>query len=223
MDMKRLVVTGAGTSVIIKLVHAINRHQPTWDLVGFVDDDPGKKGALIHGYPVMGGLDLLATEDLADAYTVCFIYGGNIQTRLQVIDRLDAMDATYATLVHPSVDLDLVTSGTDCVIQSGSHIQSDVAIGDHCGVGLEAIIGHDVSVGDKVWIGPRATVLGRVKIEEGATLGAGCVIKGNVTVGSFAMVGMGAVVVHDVPAGTTVFGNPARVINRGALDTRHPY
>jgi serine O-acetyltransferase len=45
-------------------------------------------------------------------------------------------------------------------------------------------------------------------------IGAGAKIIGPVTIGDGAQVGANAVVVHDVPAGTTVFGIPARVIAR---------
>ena len=220
--MKRLVVTGVGTSVIVKLINAINESHPSWELVGFVDDDVDKHGSELFGYPVLGGLDLLGTDALSEVHTVCFIYGGNIKTRLAVIDRLDRLGVTYTTLTHPSVDTSFVTVGTDCVIQAGCQIQTEISIGDHCGIGLNAIIGHDVVVEDGVWVGPRVTVLGRVTVKEGATLGAGCVIKGNVTIGAQALVGMGAVVTRDVPDGVTVFGNPARVINREP-ETRHPY
>ena len=58
--------------------------------------------------------------------------------------------------------------------------------------GLES--GRPVRIGDNVW------------------LGGGCIIVPGVTIGDDAIVGAGAVVTHDVAAGTTVAGNPARVI-----------
>ena len=49
-------------------------------------------------------------------------------------------------------------------------------------------------------------------VERGASIGAGAVIRCGITIGEWAMVGCGAVVVNDVPAGATVVGNPARII-----------
>lgn len=61
--------------------------------------------------------------------------------------------------------------------------------------GLE--FGRPISVGKDVWIGGGAILLPGVCVGDGAVIGAG------------------AVVTRDVPAGATVVGNPARVINKG--------
>jgi maltose O-acetyltransferase len=47
-----------------------------------------------------------------------------------------------------------------------------------------------------VWIGARATILGGARIGSGAIVGAGAVVDG------------------DVPSGSTVAGNPARIVRR---------
>lgn len=44
-------------------------------------------------------------------------------------------------------------------------------------------------------------------------IGARAIILGPITIGEGATIGAGAVVVKDVPAGATVVGNPARIIN----------
>jgi hypothetical protein len=52
-------------------------------------------------------------------------------------------------------------------------------------------------------------------VGDGATLGANATLVGDITVGPGATVGAGAVVVDDVPAGATVAGNPAEVVDAG--------
>ena len=42
--MKDLIIVGAGTSIIVKLLHEINRFSPEWNFIGFVDDDKSKWG-----------------------------------------------------------------------------------------------------------------------------------------------------------------------------------
>jgi UDP-2-acetamido-3-amino-2,3-dideoxy-glucuronate N-acetyltransferase len=48
---------------------------------------------------------------------------------------------------------------------------------------------------------------------QGASIGSGATILGGVVIGRDAMVGAGSVVTRDVTPGTTVAGNPARMID----------
>ena len=75
-------------------------------------------------------------------------------------------------------------------------------------IGDECIIRQGVTLGNRTMDRPfDAPVVGcRVNI------GAGAKILGKVVIGDGANVGANAVVVHDVPAGATVVGIPARVI-----------
>jgi acetyltransferase-like isoleucine patch superfamily enzyme len=60
----------------------------------------------------------------------------------------------------------------------------------------------------------------RTLVKKGASIGSGVTILANVVIGENAMVGAGSVVTSDVPAGTVVYGNPARV-RRTIDDERH--
>ncbi len=88
----------------------------------------------------------------------------------------------------------------------------DCRIGSHGYIDQQAMLGHDVVIGDFVHIGPRCTLAGHVHVEDGAQIHSGALIARGVRIGAGAVVGMGAVVFRDVAAGTTVAGNPARVV-----------
>jgi acetyltransferase-like isoleucine patch superfamily enzyme len=60
-----------------------------------------------------------------------------------------------------------------------------------------------------------AVVARPVVIEDDAWIGIGAIILKGVRVGRGARVGAGAVVTRDVPAGASVVGNPARLVEPG--------
>jgi maltose O-acetyltransferase len=87
----------------------------------------------------------------------------------------------------------------------------------------------EIGIGDGTQIGPGVQILaadhprdpavrasrlelGRpVRIGRNVWIGAGAIILPGVSIGDGALIGAGSVVTRDVPAGTTAFGNPARV------------
>ena len=60
-----LVLYGAGNPEAVKLVAAINRAAPMWELLGFIDDTPEKQGRDVLGVPVLGTAAYLDRLDLA--------------------------------------------------------------------------------------------------------------------------------------------------------------
>jgi UDP-3-O-[3-hydroxymyristoyl] glucosamine N-acyltransferase len=84
----------------------------------------------------------------------------------------------------------------DAKIDDHVHIAHNVRVGKKAMVIACAELSGGVVVGEAAWVGPNASVLEKVKI------------------GERAFVGIGAVVLRDVAEGTTVVGNPARVLDR---------
>ena len=105
-----------------------------------------------------------------------------------------------------------VEIGANTVIARGTiedtRIDDHVKIDDHVfiahnvqiGEGSFVIAGAEVSgsvqLGKRVWVAPQVTILNKVKVGDNATLGIGAVVR------------------KDVEAGSTVAGNPARVLRK---------
>jgi serine O-acetyltransferase len=82
-------------------------------------------------------------------------------------------------------------------------------------IGETAVVGDEVSMLHAVTLGGTGAERGdrHPKIGRGVLLGAGAKVLGNITVGDYAKVASGSVVLKPVPAGCTVAGVPARLVN----------
>ena len=112
--------------------------------------------------------------------------------------------------------------GSRCKISSHTFICSGVSIGDNCFIGHGVVFINDnnpQSVNQKGIIEVEddwASRFVKTEVAENVSIGSNATILGAVRIGAGAQIGAGAVVTKDVDPGTTVAGNPARVLNKKA-------
>ena len=211
--MKDLIIFGASGfgREVSWLAERINRVSPTWNLLGFMDDNEAIHGTEINGYRVLGGTD--AVGNYPDAYFVCAV--GASKVREKIIGNMKAInpDIRFATVIDPSVEMsDLVTIGEGTIICAHTIITVNISIGDHVIINLDCTIGHDAILHDYVTLYPSVNVSGMTNIGRCSELGTGMQIIQGKTVGDYSIVGAGAVVVKDIPANCTAVGSPAKPI-----------
>jgi sugar O-acyltransferase (sialic acid O-acetyltransferase NeuD family) len=218
-SMKDLVIIGAGGlgREVAQLVNDINRNEPEWNLLGFIDDDPQKIGMLFNNTPVLGDFNWFAGNTHNKVYAVCAI--GNALTKKNVLQRVENFGLSYPNLIHPSViRSDFLKLGTGLIICANSILSVNVELGNHVIINPGCRIGHDSVVRDYVSLMWDVTLSGNVVIKEGCEVGSKSVIIQQKTVGCWSIIGAGAAVVDDIPANCTAVGVPAKVIKRRETD-----
>ncbi len=211
--MKDLIIIGASGfgREVAWLVERINKVNPEWNLLGFIDDNEALKGTEINGYKVLGVCDNAA--EYQNAYFVCAV--GSAKIRKSIIEKLSeiAPNIKYATLIDPSVEMsDLVEIGEGTIICAHSILTVNIKIEKHVIINLDCTVGHDAVLYDYVTVYPSVNISGNVTIGEETELGTGMQIIQGIEVGSRTIIGAGAVVVKQIPDDCTAVGAPAKPI-----------
>lgn len=196
------------------IIEDINRIKNTWEITGFIDDDPEKSKHHLGGYMVLGGQEKI--HDYPDAMVLA-IPGRpeNFRQRASFIESLGLPAERFATIVHPSVSIGIGCSiGNNTLIMPNVVLTANVKIGNNVVILPNSVISHDSSIGDYCLIGSNTSVSGGVNIEENCYIGTGSKIIQQVTIGGESLIGLGAVVLKDVPQKSTFAGNPAKEINK---------
>lgn len=209
---KKLVVVGAGGfgQEIIWAVRNFNAVHPTYDILGYCDDDPAKKGQEIYGYPVFGTPDDVEKTQLEKPCFVCAI-GDNL-ARARVVQRVLALGWVPVTIIDPSVIVaEHVVVGDGTYVGAGSILSPYAHIGNHIIINHGCSIGHNSVLEDFVQVSPGGRVSGGSVLREGAALGSNAVVAPGKVVGRYAVLGACSFAFMDIPNDATAIGVPARV------------
>lgn len=211
MSIEPLVIVGAGGfgREVFALVQDLNRVEPRWQVLGFLDDALDKLAGLPYYGGVLGPIE--SYRELGCPWAICAV--GDPRVRKAVVGRLDAMQACWATLGHPTaVRHDTSTIGEGCVLCHGAWVSVDTRIGRHVHMNCMTTVGHDAHLGDFCTLSPHADICGAAVLETGVFLGSHASVLPKAHVGAWARVGGGSVVLRNVAPNTTVFGVPTKQV-----------
>lgn len=224
MDSVRYLILGAGGSgrtaagIVERILAVQGRDAVREGLVAFLDDRAA--GGTVNDHPVLGKSTeatrwLCPPSGAAPAAVVAF--GTTFMAeRGRTFDTLRRAGAAFFNAVDPSVVVDRSARlGTGNVVAAHCVLNPNAVLGDNCFLCVATTVDHDTALGTNVYCSPGVNLAGAVTVEDDVFLGTNATVLPGVRVGKGAVVGAGTVVRRDVPAGTTVVGNPARILRQG--------
>jgi len=174
------------------------------NLVGFLDDNDAKQGAVVYkDYRVIGKIS--DSVDYTDKYFIVAV--GDNKTRASTVNNNDLM---WYTAIHPNaVVADTTKIGDGTVVMAGAVINPDTVIGRHCIINTSCSIDHDNKLGDFVHVSPGAHLAGTVYVGDYSWICTGASVINNITVASNVTIGAGATVLEDITESGVYVGTPA--------------
>jgi sugar O-acyltransferase (sialic acid O-acetyltransferase NeuD family) len=211
--MKPIFIYGAGGfgKEISLLINEINEVEPTWQLLGYLDDGLSV-GTEIKNGSVLGGIDFLNNYEKEIA--VVFSIANPIILK-KVVEKIANPKVYFPNIISPGVkfyESDSVKMGQGNVLINGCRLSCDVELGNFNLFNGFVAIGHDVKIGNYNIFSPSARLSGSVILKDQNFFGVNAIILQGVTIGSNTKVGVMSVIMKDTKDGYLYFGNPARKV-----------
>lgn len=206
--MTDIIIVGAGGCgrEVANWIEDINQIEKTWNILGFLDDNPDALKDFPCKYPILGPISGHQVREGA-RYAMGI---ANPAVKRAVGPALVEKGAQFASIIHPTTRIySEFALGTGLVTYPNAKIATGCRIGDF--VTLQStILGHDSRLEDFVTVSSSCGITGGVQLHAGCFVGDHACIAMGLEVGEDAYVGIGSVVIRSVDRGTRVFGNPAR-------------
>jgi len=209
--MKHLIIIGAGGMGRDMYWSAMNclGYGTDFDIKGFIDDDLSSQEGYAGYPPLLGSIDEYQIEK--DDVFNCSM--GNVQTKAKICEKLKLRGANFYTLINKTAVVhERTTLAEGCYVGEFALIGTEATIGENCLIQAYSIIGHDCEIGNYVRIDTHSVIIGGVIIKSRASIHTAAVVSHKVIVGEDATVAACSFVIRKVKDGTTVAGNPAKLL-----------
>ena len=209
--MKNAVILGGGTYGEVFLTYLTEQG---FTILGFFDDNEDSWGKLIHGLPVLGGMEKLLKNNLTQPIHQVFCPIGDNHIRTKYLALLHEKGFETPNFIHSSVLINKdVTIGKGVYLLPGVIIMPHTIIKDFVIISMGSHVAHHTILEDGVFISTGVNVGAGIHVQKKAFLGiSSTVMTGVKVVGKNALIGSGAVVIRNIEDNHVVAGVPAKTL-----------
>lgn len=195
--MKDIVIIGAGGigREVAWIIEEINEVNPTWNIIGFVDDNSEMWRKDLNGYRVLGGLDIL---DKLESKPEVIVAIANCGVKKDIVARLNGK-FNFATVVYPTIKIsNFIEIGQGTIIYPGVILTVNTKIGNHVVISGNCGIGHDTVIGDYSSVLWGSYFSGYDVVGEECFVGVGTKVAQGVRIADSRRVSTGGIVTEDI-------------------------
>lgn len=211
--MKNIAIYGFGGfgREVACLINAINEVEPTWNLIGFIDDGV-QVGVRCRYGEVIGNLDFVNnySEPLSIVLAIA-----NCQIIKKLHAEINNPNIDFPNIIAPNVtyfDKGSLEIGVGNLITFNCRISCEVKIGNFNILNGSISFGHDVQIGDYNVFGPETRISGKCIIGNENNFGVRSLILQGIKIGSNTKIGLASVIIRNTQDGKLYLGNPAKKI-----------
>ena len=209
--MKELVIIGAGGMgrTFFDWIRESIGYGEEFIIKGFIDDNLHALDGF-ENYPPMLGMISEYIPLRNDVFTCSM--GGD--AKKICCEKIVAKGGVFINVIHSTARVGTnVKLGTGNVVGAYVALGADSRVGDYNLIQSYSIVGHDAIIGNWNRIDTHVTCVGGIRIEDEATIHTSAVLNHKVVIENGAKVAACSFVIRKVKKGTTVMGNPAKIMS----------
>ena len=175
--MKNIVIIGAGDlgKEVVWLIEDINKKEPTYLILGFLDDDKSKKDKEFYGYRILGGTELLTSlSEKIPLSAIIAIQDGSVRRK---IAEAHPEFSNWESIIHPTAVVASSSAiGCGSIFFPHTTVSVDTHIGKFGLFYINSTVCNDCVIGDFVSVMSGALISERANISAGCLVAAGKII-----------------------------------------------
>lgn len=212
--MKDIAIYGFGGfgHEVACLINKINEVEPTWNIVGYIDDgvEPGTECK--YG-KVLGNIETLNAwnEELAVVIAI-----GSPKYLREIPSKIINPKVYFPNIIAPNCfffDKESVKMGKGNILTFGCRMSCNISFGDFNVLNGCISFGHDVVIGSYNMMFPEVRISGQTTIGDENYFGARCFAAQCLKIGSNNRFGAGTYILRKIKDGAVYMGNPAKKID----------